>query len=80
MQGLDLIQIPPERGDLLGIVEQRLRQDVALALIGLERFSIQDRAGEQFRVGAATRGHNETLWREFRVFPRPSLPVAIPIA
>ena len=37
MQGLDLIEIPPERGDRLRIVEQRLRQDVALALIGLER-------------------------------------------
>ena len=42
MQGLDLIEIPPERGDRLRIVEQRLRQDVALALIGLERSSIQD--------------------------------------
>lgn len=50
MQGLDLIEIPPERGDRLRIVEQRLRQDVALALIGLKRSSIQDRAGEQFRV------------------------------
>src|SRR6476620_2438033 len=50
MQGLDLIEIPPERGDRLGVVEQWLRQDVALALICLERSSIQDRAGEQFRV------------------------------
>src|SRR6476660_529894 len=50
MQGLDLVEIPPERGDRLGVVEQWLRQDVALALIGLERSSIQDRAGEQFRV------------------------------
>src|SRR6478609_3100086 len=50
MQGLDLIEIPPERGDRLCSVEQRLRQQVALALIGLERSSIQDGAGEQFRV------------------------------
>ncbi len=50
MQGLDPIEIPPERGDRLRIAEQRLRQDVALALIGLEPSSIQDRAGEQFRV------------------------------
>src|ERR1700746_2261835 len=50
MQGLDLIEIPPERGDRLRIVEQRLRQDVALALIRFERSSIQDRTGEQFRV------------------------------
>src|ERR1700746_2642641 len=50
MQGLDLIEIPPARGDRLRIVEQRLRQDVALALIDLERSSIQDRASEQFRV------------------------------
>src|SRR5258706_15288780 len=50
MQGLDPIEIPPERGDRLRIAEQPLRQDVALALIGLEAFYIQDRAGEQFRV------------------------------
>ena len=50
MQGLDLIEIPSERGDRLRIVEQRLRQYVAFALIGLERSSIQDRAGEQVSV------------------------------
>src|SRR6478752_10056036 len=50
MQGLDLIEIPPERGDRLGVVEQWLRQDLALALICIERSSIQDGAGEQFRV------------------------------
>src|SRR6476660_3993929 len=50
MQGLDLVEIPPERGDRLGVVEQWLRQDVALALIGLERSSIQDRASEQVSV------------------------------
>src|ERR1700756_4895514 len=50
MQGLDLSQIPPERGYRLRIVEQRLRQNVALPPGGLECSSIQDRAGEQFRV------------------------------
>src|SRR6478736_9984459 len=50
MQGFDLIEIPPERSDRLCIVEQRFRQDVALALICIERSSVQNRAGEQFRV------------------------------
>lgn len=52
MQGLDLIEIPPERGDCLRHVEQRLRQRIALVLIGLEctRPSIEDRAGQQLRV------------------------------
>ena len=52
MQVLDLIEAPPERGDRLRHVEQGLRQDIALMLIGLERArpSIQDRAGQQLRV------------------------------
>ena len=52
MQALDLIEAPSERGDRLRHVEQGLRQDIALMLIGLERAlaSIQDRAGQQLGV------------------------------
>jgi hypothetical protein len=62
VQDLDLIEIPSERRDGLRHVEQRLRQEIALVLIGIERArsSIEDRASQQLgvpeRVGYSVSG------------------------